>query len=58
MMQKEKDLADLTTRMLAAVSVKYGRYSAEYAIAGGTRRGETLRPSPPAKESSSTQMAG
>jgi hypothetical protein len=44
MMQQERDLSDLNVRMLAAVAAKYGRYSAEYETAGGSRLGENLRP--------------
>lgn len=40
MMAKEKALADMTSRMLAAVGIVYGRSSSEYEVAGGSRRGE------------------
>jgi hypothetical protein len=36
----ERQLADLTDRMLAAVGAAYGRNSIEYAKAGGTLKSE------------------
>ncbi|MCI5168677.1 MAG: hypothetical protein D3903_21920, partial [Candidatus Electrothrix sp. GM3_4] len=33
----EKELRDLSSRMLSGVKVKYGRDSNEYEMAGGTR---------------------
>ena len=41
----EKRLADFTERMLAGVAAKYGKDSAEYAQAGGTRKSEIKRSS-------------
>ena len=44
-LQKERDLHDINTRMLAAVAARFGRYSQEYQVIGGTRPGSsTLRP--------------
>ena len=40
---KEKALKTLTSRMLAAVGVKYGKDSNEYEQAGGTRTSEIRR---------------
>ena len=39
----EKNLTDLTSRMLAAVAVKFGRDSEEYAKAGGVRISDRAR---------------
>lgn len=39
----EKELASLTSRMLMAVSLKYGKDSSEYEMAGGTRKSERRR---------------
>jgi hypothetical protein len=36
--QAEKELTDLSERMLSTVAGRYGRRSDEYEIAGGTRR--------------------
>ena len=43
MLDTEKDLAQLTERMLTAVAAIYGRNSNEYEMAGGTRRQERRR---------------
>lgn len=43
MLDTEKDLAQLTERMLTAVAAIYGRNSNEYEMAGGTRRKERRR---------------
>jgi hypothetical protein len=43
MLDTEKDLAQLTERMLTAVAAIYGRDSNEYEMAGGTRRKERRR---------------
>jgi hypothetical protein len=40
----EKALAELSTRMLNAVGTKYGYDSVEYEKAGGTRKSERKRP--------------
>jgi len=40
----ENELDDLSSRMLAAVGVKYGKNSAEYEKAGGTKTSERKRP--------------
>jgi len=41
----EKELADLTARMLSGVSTKYGKNSSEYRKAGGSvRKGKTAAP--------------
>lgn len=40
----EKNLDELSSRMLAAVGVKYGKNSAEYEKAGGTRSAERKSP--------------
>lgn len=42
----ENKLNDTTVRMLEAVSVKYGRDSTEYEMAGGTRLSERKKPKP------------
>ena len=39
MMAKEKALLDMTSRILSAVAIVYGKDSSEYEVAGGTRRG-------------------
>ena len=45
LLQKERDLHDMNSRMLAAVAARFGRYSQEYQVIGGTRPGgSTLRP--------------
>ena len=47
LLQKERDLHDMNSRMLAAVAARFGRYSQEYQVAGGTKPGgASLRPSP------------
>jgi hypothetical protein len=44
-LQKERNLLDMNSRMLAAVAARFGRYSQEYQVIGGTRPGSsTLRP--------------
>lgn len=40
---KERELRELSTRMLAAVRIIYGRDSSEYEQAGGTRTSEYAR---------------
>ncbi len=47
LLQKERNLNDMNSRMLAAVAARFGRYSQEYQVIGGTRPGgtNTLRPS-------------
>ena len=40
----ETDLADLTERMLKGVATHYGRSSAEYGQAGGTRKSDIKSP--------------
>ena len=46
----EKDMNDLSERMLSAVGVKYGRDSAEYQKAGGVRKSARKRRAPAAKK--------
>jgi hypothetical protein len=41
----EKQLRDLSERMLIAVAAKYGKNSYEYEMAGGTRKSERKKPS-------------
>ncbi|MCI5134081.1 MAG: hypothetical protein D3920_03220 [Candidatus Electrothrix sp. AW2] len=41
----EKELRDLSSRMLSGVKVKYGRDSNEYEMAGGTRLSDRKRKS-------------
>ncbi|NJL38099.1 MAG: hypothetical protein HC899_16180 [Leptolyngbyaceae cyanobacterium SM1_4_3] len=53
MLAMEKDLAELSERMLSAVSVKYGRNSTEYEMAGGVRRSERRSRQP--KEDNTSQ---
>lgn len=53
MLAMEKDLAELSERILSAVSVKYGRNSTEYEMAGGVRRSERRSRQP--KESNASQ---
>ena len=36
----EKNLANMTSNMLTSVSLKYGKDSSEYEMAGGTRKSE------------------
>ena len=43
MLLEESSLSELSERMLAAVSVKYGRRSPEYEMAGGSRRKTSRR---------------
>jgi uncharacterized protein YciW len=45
---EEKEMRTLSTRMLAAVGVKYGKDSNEYEMAGGTRTSEIERSKKPA----------
>jgi len=40
----EKDLRDLSERMLAGVAVKFGKNSHEYEKAGGVRKSERKKP--------------
>ena len=40
----EKGLKDLSERMLSGVSVKFGKDSAQYEMAGGVRKSERKRP--------------
>lgn len=42
--QSETELDDLSTRMLAAAGVKFGKDSDEYEKAGGTKTSERARP--------------
>jgi uncharacterized protein YciW len=44
---EEKEMRTLSTRMLAAVGVKYGKDSNEYEMAGGTRTSEIERKKKP-----------
>jgi hypothetical protein len=45
-LQKERDLHDMNSRMLAAVAARFGRYSQEYQVIGGTKPGGSpLQPS-------------
>ncbi|MFM7529006.1 MAG: hypothetical protein ACKO63_11090 [Nodosilinea sp.] len=45
-LQKERNLLDMNSRMLAAVAARFGRYSQEYQVIGGTKPGgASLRPS-------------
>ena len=39
----EKQMADLTSKMLTGVLLKYGKDSSEYEMAGGTRKSERRR---------------
>lgn len=41
---KEKELADYSERILLGVAVRYGKKSAEYEQAGGTRKDQIKRP--------------
>jgi hypothetical protein len=43
MMTKEKALSDMTSRVLSAVAIVYGKASSEYEVAGGSRYGESRR---------------
>ncbi len=40
----EKEMKDLSTRMLAYVAARYGKDSIEYAKAGGTKTSERKKP--------------
>jgi hypothetical protein len=42
--KQERDLNDLTSRMLAAVAVKFSKESDEYQQAGGTRKSARKSP--------------
>jgi len=53
MLAMEKNLAELSERMLSAVGVKYGRNSTEYEMAGGVRRSERRSRQP--KEDNTSQ---
>lgn len=44
MQDTEKQLRDLSERMLIAVAAKYGKNSYEYEMAGGVRKSERKRP--------------
>lgn len=46
----EKNLRTLSSRMLAAVGVKYGKDSSEYEMAGGTRTSEKKKKKKPEKK--------
>lgn len=46
----EKNLRTQSSRMLAAVGVKYGKDSNEYEMAGGTRTSEKKKPKKPKDE--------
>ncbi|MCI5178462.1 MAG: hypothetical protein D3905_00225 [Candidatus Electrothrix sp. AS4_5] len=46
----EKELRDLSSRMLSGVKVKYGRDSNEYEMAGGTRLSDRKRKSQQSEE--------
>ena len=47
---EEKDLRDLSERMLLAVGARFGKNSAEYRQAGGTRKSERKKPEYEAKQ--------
>jgi hypothetical protein len=49
--QLDRDLAELSERMLTGVSTKYGRNSIEYAKAGGTTRKRSSKAIAPKPES-------
>lgn len=51
-LQWERELSELSERMLGAVAVKYGRNSTEYEMAGGVRRAERRRLTRSADETS------
>jgi hypothetical protein len=53
MLAMERNLAELSERMLSAVAVKYGRNSTEYEMAGGVRRSERRSRQP--KENNTSQ---
>ncbi|MBL7729078.1 MAG: hypothetical protein JNM68_15385 [Dinghuibacter sp.] len=42
--QKNKDLRDLSERMLAGVASRFGKNSNEYEMAGGVKKSERKRP--------------
>lgn len=42
----EKNLGDMSDRMLTGVATQYGKNSGEYERAGGTRKSERRRPKP------------
>lgn len=42
--ESEKELRDMSVRMLSGVGVKFGYDSSEYEQAGGTRKSERARP--------------
>jgi hypothetical protein len=45
----EKNLGDLSDRMLTGVAFKYGKDSREYEMAGGTRKSDRIRKSSTAR---------
>ena len=49
MLATEKRVAERSERMLSAIAAAYGRKSSEYEMAGGTRRPERRRYSPPSE---------
>ena len=49
----ERDIRDLSERMLLAVGARFGKDSVEYKKAGGVRKSERQRPSAPAGEEGS-----
>jgi uncharacterized protein YukE len=53
----EKNLADLSERMLSTVAGRYGRTSDEYAMAGGTKRTNRRRTSKKKAETATDDLA-
>jgi hypothetical protein len=44
LLEREKNLKNMTTDMLTGVASQFGKDSSEYQMAGGTRRSERKRP--------------
>jgi hypothetical protein len=55
--QAEKDLSDLSERMLSIVAGRYGRKSDEYETAGGTKRTNRRRATPKKTEMPTEALA-
>ena len=54
----KQNLADMTSRVLAAVAAKYGRDSVEYTQAGGVRKRDRKRPSEKSKPQTNLKGRG
>jgi hypothetical protein len=55
MEEAEKELKELTEKMLLGIAIEYGKDSPEYEVAGGTRTSKRKRPTRKAKPQSDLQ---